>query len=119
MRPHLYILDDKGEPVALPVSTGVIGGDDESFLKWGELIRSESRRVASETIDGLFVSTVFLGVDHGWGDGPAILWETMIFADKANDGHPLDKEQMRCSGSREQALAMHQKMVEKVRSYKP
>jgi hypothetical protein len=27
---------------------------------------------------GLAVSTVFLGVDHGFGDGLPLLWETMV-----------------------------------------
>lgn len=55
------------------------------------------------------VSTVFLGFDHGW-EGEPVLWETMVF------GGPLDQEQDRCSGSREQALAMHAAMVERVKA---
>lgn len=27
----------------------------------------------------LFVSTVDLGLDHSWGKGPELYWETMIF----------------------------------------
>lgn len=29
--------------------------------------------------DGVRVSTVFLGLDHSFGAGPPVLWETMIF----------------------------------------
>lgn len=29
----------------------------------------------------LMVSTVFLGIDHQFGDGPPLIWETMIFTD--------------------------------------
>lgn len=32
-----------------------------------------------ETVDGFMVSTVFLGTDHRFGDGPPLLWETMVF----------------------------------------
>lgn len=32
-------------------------------------------------VDGYEVSTVFLGLDHQHGDGPPLLWETMIFGD--------------------------------------
>ena len=27
----------------------------------------------------IYVSTVFLGIDHNFGDGPPILYETMVF----------------------------------------
>jgi hypothetical protein len=53
---------------------------------------------------------VFLGLDHNWGKGPPILWETMCF------GGEMDDEMARCSGSREQAEAMHERMVSKVKS---
>lgn len=37
-------------------------------------------RVAYDALDdGGFVSTVFLGHDHGFGHGPPVLFETMIF----------------------------------------
>ena len=29
----------------------------------------------------IVVSTVFLGLDHGWGDGPPVLFETLVFPD--------------------------------------
>ena len=41
--------------------------------------------------------------------GPPVLWETMVFGGK------LDQEQARCSGNREQAEAMHNEMVERVK----
>lgn len=112
MRPHLYILDDKGEPVGLPCNDDYTT-DDLVLIRWGKFFEKIGlRRVARETVcAGVDVSTVFLGMDHGWGDGPPVLWETMIFG----DGHPLDQDMMRCSGSREQAEAMHRTMVEKVK----
>ncbi len=55
------------------------------------------------------VSTVFLGLDHNFGDGPPILWETLVF------GGPMNGQQTRCAGSREQAEAMHEKMVQLVK----
>lgn len=119
MRPHLYILDDKGEPLALPND----GIDDltqercESLTKWGEFMQKAELHVADEKVDGIRISTVFLGLDHSFGVGPAILWETMCFCEGPTDGHPLDQTMMRCSGSREQAEAMHKRMVEKVRNY--
>ena len=38
------------------------------------------RRVAKDSLDGVWeVSTVFLGLDHAFGDGPPVLFESMIF----------------------------------------
>lgn len=56
----------------------------------------------------ILVSTVFLGLDHNFGDGPPHLWETMIL------GGPLDQYQERYS-SREAALEGHARACERVR----
>jgi hypothetical protein len=46
-----------------------------------ELLGSEGRkRVALTNFgNGYSVSTVFLVLDHNHGDGPPVLWETMVF----------------------------------------
>lgn len=38
----------------------------------------EERHVASDTFGDVTISTVFLGLDHGWNDIP-VVFETMIF----------------------------------------
>lgn len=63
-----YILDEAGEP--LPC----IGLAD-----WSRMFEDPRRVVAQTVVGQLTVSTVFLGLDHGWGEGPPVLWETMIF----------------------------------------
>ena len=53
-------------------------------LKWAEWFGNslEERIVARTEIDASLVSTVFLGLDHRFGDeGPPLLFETMIFTD--------------------------------------
>lgn len=61
------------------------------------------RRVKRETIgDGVEVSTVFLAIDHQFGDGPPLLWETMIF------GGPHDSYQDRYS-TYDDAVVGHEK----------
>ena len=71
---------------------------------------SSRRRHAEERISDIVIRRrVFLGLDHAFGGGAPVLWETMVFGGK------LDQEQDRCSGSREQAEAMHARMVEKVK----
>ena len=98
--PYHYVLNEKGEPV--PVE------DKKELLRWGQMFENQNRVVRQEQVGELFISTVFLGIDHGWGDGPPILWETMVFAagKKAIDCD-------RCAGNREQAEAMHEVMVAK------
>lgn len=44
----------------------------------------EHKRVAEATVVGMWVSTVFLGLDHGYLDGPPLLFETMVFPSKEN-----------------------------------
>lgn len=98
----LYILDPSGEqPVRCP--------DIAEWAHWFENL--ERRRVGLTYLDHgkIYVSTVFLGVDHNFGGGIPILWETMVFGPD-EDGHECN----RCGGNREQALAMHAGMVERI-----
>jgi hypothetical protein len=96
----LYILDDKGEPIPEP-----------DPLKWAQWFgTNKARFVKQEDVgEGVWVSTVFLGIDHNFSGGEPILWETMAFTQQ--DRKTLDCR--RCGGSREQAEAMHRDMVKK------
>ena len=48
--------------------------------EWGRFFEDhEKRRVNQTQVGEANVSTVFLGMDHGWGAGPPVLFETMIF----------------------------------------
>lgn len=62
-----------------------------SILEWGQWFEKANRVVAKDKVNGVEVSTVFLGLDHQWGDGPPLLFETMIF------GGPHDEDQWRYS----------------------
>lgn len=68
-------------------------------------------RIRSRTIGNLWISTVFLGLDHGY-NGKPILFETMIFKDGEQYGN-CD----RCSTHRE-ALNQHQAAIELVKKEK-
>jgi hypothetical protein len=52
----------------------------ESVQEWGQWFETHDRKVGHTVIsDTVYVSTVFLGIDHSFGaDGP-LLFETMIF----------------------------------------
>lgn len=54
-----------------------------SLLDWGKLYSEQGndrRRVAKDDIDDKYISTVFLGLDHGGNtDSEPALFETMVF----------------------------------------
>lgn len=94
-----YILDGK-TPVPADLMT---------WARWFETAGT-SRIVAKTEVGDMNVSTVFLGLNHAFGGGPPLLFETMIF------GGPPDQDyQERCS-TWEQAEAMHQRGVEAARA---
>lgn len=50
-------------------------------MEWAEWFKnSENRIIKQDTINGVFISTIFLGIDHGY-NGELILFETMIEKD--------------------------------------
>lgn len=86
-----YVLNESGAPVEEP-----------DIMKWAEWFEGsdQKRVVAIDPFDGGKVSTVFLGIDHAFGRGAPILFETMVF------GGEHDQFQDRYS-TREEALAGH------------
>jgi hypothetical protein len=69
------------------------------------------KRVASTTVGRYWISTVWLGYNHAFGDGPPIIFETMVFSNETG-WDDLDMERYY---TEEEALAGHAAMVEKVR----
>lgn len=74
------------------------------LMGWARWFETADRHVAQNNIGALRVSTVFLGLDHSFGEGPPLLFETMIF------GLEGDKYQTRCS-TWEEAEEMHAKAL--------
>lgn len=110
-----YILKRNGKPK--------IENDIETWASWFESSYNnrsgkQRRRVKLQDINvngvKMRVSTVFLGLDHGFNDGGPVLWETMVFIDK-DEKHPMHTSMLRCSGSRWQAYQMHKRMVKECR----
>lgn len=97
-----YILEGK-----MPVA-------EDDLMKWMQTANCTVRKstaticVNGEPVGEVRVSTVFLGLDYQFGEGPPLLFESMIF------GGPLDQECDRCS-TWEAAEKMHEKMMERVR----
>jgi hypothetical protein len=69
---RLFILEDR-KPVQA-----------RNLMAWARWMETGDRRVAFSTLaDGSTVSTVFLGLDHSWNNGPPVLFETCIFYDES------------------------------------
>jgi len=69
-RPRYYTLDGEKRPVPAPG----LGEWADWFAEHGE-----ESRVGRDECGGATVSTVFLGIDHNHGQGPPLLFETMVF----------------------------------------
>jgi hypothetical protein len=101
-RARYYILDGQR---TVPV---------KDVLEWGEWFETADRIIKSDMIQGVHVSTVFLGLDHGcgWFDPQPgckpLLFETMVF------GGEMDMYQQRYS-TWKGAEYGHDKVVQLVR----
>lgn len=96
--PGFYLLDDNHEPY--PVE----------LLDWARWFEKNDRHVGNTVLNGVQVSTVFLGLDHSWSvalEHVPVLFETMIF------GGDLDGEMQRCCTWGE-ALEVHRAMCRAV-----
>lgn len=81
-----YILDGK-----VPVPC-------EDLFTWAHWIEKGANRVVrQEDVGNLWVSTVFLALDHNWlCDGPPMLFETIVFRDCTD----ADQEEMDATAER-------------------
>lgn len=83
-------------------------GNPIELMEWAAALEG-SRQIARTTLpDGKWVSTVWLGLDHSFGDGPPLIFETMVFP--ADDMTDLDCERY---STEAEAKAGHERMVAK------
>ena len=82
------------------------------LMEWARLMEDEEyKRVGSESRGDVLVSTVWLGLDHSFGQGPPIIFETLIF------GGEHDEYTKRYS-TEDQAREGHDRIVAKLRAGK-
>jgi hypothetical protein len=98
MSNHLFF-DKEGRPIDIPTADRLLS--DMDYV-----------RVGQETVGPYWVSTIWLGVNRRVGDGPPILFETMVFA---VDGTPNEFDCRRYC-TEEQARQGHDEMVTLVRA---
>lgn len=93
--------DYDGEPISAEEFTGLCLGKDHEMVRW---------RVGVTEVEGWFVSTVWLGINHRFsGDGPPLIFETLA-------AHPDHGEITRRYSTAEEALAGHNALVEEIRT---
>ena len=106
MSSEWYDLNEQGEVVPIP------GGFDGMLaeLKAGKRKDGYAARAFHlvETVGDTRVSTVFLGLDHRFEDGPPVVFETMCF------GGSLEGNEERYS-TKAEAEAGHARWVQKAR----
>ena len=103
-----YILDDDHNLVPVDLMT------------WAKWFGEADRRVAGTEVGGLWISTVFLGINHQWDAyGPPLLFETMVFSkvkdpSRYGDGEGWGgEEDMARYATWDEAIAGHAAMVAK------
>jgi len=85
--------------------------EEPSLIKWGKWLEVRAnRRVALTRVGLATISTVFLGLNQSCGDGPPILFETMV------SDCPFLGFMIKRYSTWQQAEAGHKAAVEKVQS---
>jgi len=88
--------DRQGRPITSEQRTELENSDPQYY------------RIAETFTEDCRISTVWLGLNHQYGDGPPVIFETMVF------GGGLDQDAERWC-TEEEARAGHERWVEKVR----
>mgnify|MGYP001558220120 FL=1 len=86
-------------------------GKKIELLEWGKLLEDSTYKIIKqETLsDGKWVSTVWIGLDHQFGGGLPLIFETMVFS-KEGEYNELDMDRY---STLEEAQRGHETMVQK------
>lgn len=74
------------------------------MMTWATMFEESDRRVALTQLGEATVSTVFLGLNHAFGGGRPLWFETMVFGGE----HDQDMDRY---ATLEEAMAGHERMV--------
>jgi len=82
------------------------------FVVFGRLFHDPAyQTVRKARVGGIRISTVWLGLDHSFGQGPPLIFETMVFGDR------MDEEYFRYATEAE-AIEGHYRMARRVRGWR-
>ena len=83
-------------------------GKEIDLDTWEKFLSDTNYKIIKqENVGKYWVSTVWLGLNHQYGEGEPLIFETMVFKGKESD---LDCERYT---TEEEAIKGHQKMVKK------
>ena len=83
----------------------------KDIMEWSKDLEKKEYKIVKQEIlpNGKWVSTVWLGLDHSYRNGPPLIFETMVFP-KEGDYGDLDMDRY---STEEEAIKGHKKMVKK------
>ena len=88
-------------------------GNPVEMMTWAKDFEDGDNRIVKQDYAGpWWISTVFLGLDHSFGDGPPLIFETMVFA--AEDGKVTSYADEYCERYTSEASALegHERALE-------
>ena len=86
------------------------GSPYAEMLEWAKDFEKGNRRVGgTKLLNRVWISTIWLGLDHSFGTGPPLIFESMAFFRSRSD---IDCERY---ATEEAALKGHEKMVQRWR----
>lgn len=84
-------------------------------IAWGQWMNDPQKRIVSqEAVGKYWISTVFLALDHSFGSGPPVLWETMVF--NRNSEHPWEDVECERYSDFDSACRGHNELVAEYRA---
>lgn len=87
------------------------------LMEWSEqfeeMSKANTRHVGDDVVLGKHVSTVWLGLDHNFGGGEPLVFETMIFSEH----EPSSDIYMERYSTWDEAVDGHQKAIEWVNKH--
>lgn len=96
----------------------LLDGTEVSVLEWAAEYETRDRSIGKTTVGDVLVSTVWLGGGRAFGEGPPLIFETMVFRDPDGEFEALD-EFSRRYWTREQAVAGHAAVCVEVQGVRP
>ena len=85
-----------------------------NLVEWAKWFETANRRIDyTELPDGKRVSTIFLGIDHNFGKGVPLLFETIVFASRDAPKTSFNDLDISRYSTKSKALLGHSDMVKK------
>ena len=95
-------------------------GQPIDMMTWARSAEDiESKRVAETTVGKLWVSTVWLGLDHAFMGGPPLIFETMIFPVEGDEVTSWSEEYCDRYSTEDAAKAGHDRAVAWAKEHQP